>query len=208
MIRRIGLQQVSQVADVATGTGDIARRLAFAYPEARITGVDLSSEMLKRARRIASALDLGLLRRDPPRNEERPGLAFVQGDMAHLPFADNSVDLLTGGYALRNAPDLIGALQEVRRVLRPGGRFAFLDFANTGSPRVPLIALWGRIWGLLLNRNADTYGYIAESLARFPSPEGLQKQLSALGFTHLRRLPLMFGMVEIVEGREPRNQAE
>ena len=204
MIRRIGLRRIREIVDIATGTGDIARRLANAFPEARVTGVDLSPEMLRRARRIASASGQGSLRR----NETRRGLGFLQGDMTHLPFADSSVDLLTGGYALRNAPDLKAALEEVLRVLRPGGRFCFLDFANSGSPRVPLIALWGRIWGLLLNRNADTYGYIAESLARFPSPRELQGLLESLGFTRVRRLPLMFGMVEIVEGQAPRSRVE
>ncbi len=192
MIRRMGRRDVRRVADLATGTGDIARRLAGAYPGAEIIGIDLSEEMLRRARRLTR----GALPRDGR-------VRFIPGDMNRLPLADSSVDLVTGGYALRNAPDLAQALREVRRVLRPGGRIAFLDFSHNGFFRGWLVGFWGRFWGLLLNGNPTTYGYIAESLAAYPTPEELHHLFRERGFRDLRRVALLFGTMELFEGRAP-----
>lgn len=190
MIRRMGRQDVHRIVDLATGTGDIARRLAAAYPEAEVVGVDLSEEMLHRARRLTQRAFLGAVR-------------FIPGDMNGLPFADSSVDLVTGGYALRNAPDLDRALSEVCRVLRPGGRFAFLDFSHNGFSRLWLVGFWGRFWGLLLNGNPTTYGYIAESLSEYPPPDELRSRFRETGFVRVRRVPLLFGTMELFEGTLP-----
>lgn len=192
MIRRIGRRNPSRIVDLATGTGDIARRLAAAYPGAEVVGVDLSEEMLSRARRLTRRAFSGA-----------GGIRFIPGDMNRLPFADSSVDLVTGGYALRNAPDLDRALSEVRRVLRPGGRFAFLDFSHNGFPRLWLVGFWGRLWGLLLNGNPATYGYIAESLGAYPPPEELLIRFRKAGFSGVRRIPLLFGTMELFEGTLP-----
>jgi ubiquinone/menaquinone biosynthesis methyltransferase len=196
MIRRIGLGDVHRIVDLATGTGDIARRLGEAHPGSEVIGVDLSEEMLSRARRLS--------RRLKGRAFSAAGrVRFIAGDMNRLPFGDSSVDLVTGGYALRNAPDLDGALREVHRVLRPGGRFAFLDFSHNGFARVWLVGFWGRFWGLLLNGNPTTYGYIAESLAEYPSPEELRRRFGKAGFFRIRRTSLLFGTMELFEGTVP-----
>ncbi len=192
MIRRMGRQDVRRIVDLATGTGDIARRLAVAYPDAEVIGIDLSAQMLRRARRLTRRV----LTQDGR-------VHFVPGDMNRLPFPDGSVDLVSGGYALRNAPDLGQALREVRRVLRPGGRFAFLDFSHNGLFRGWLVAFWGRLWGLLLNGNPTTYGYIAESLGAYPTPEELRSRFQDTGFVRVRRVPLLFGTMELFEGRAP-----
>ncbi|MFW5842771.1 MAG: class I SAM-dependent methyltransferase [Spirochaetota bacterium] len=209
MIRRLGRREVRRIVDLATGTGDIARRLAAAYPGSEVVGVDLSEQMLRRARRLtrrltgrassdAAGVGHGV---DSGRRADR--VRFIPGDMNRLPFSDSSVDLVTGGYALRNAPDLDRALSEVRRVLRPGGRFAFLDFSHNGSSRLWLVGFWGRFWGLLLNGNPTTYGYIAASLAEYPSPEELRRRFGKAGFSRIRRIPLLFGTMELFEGWVP-----
>ena len=98
---------------------------------------------------------------------------FERGDLCDLPFPDGSADVVTGSYALRNAPDLRVALAEVRRVLKPGGVAAFLDFSNPESPllrRLQFLLLrgWCGLWGHLLHGTPEIHGYVAESLRTFP----------------------------------------
>jgi len=148
--------------DLACGTGDVAFLLAERYPGGTVTGVDLSGPMLAVARgrnRFAN-------------------VRFERGDLCALPFPDGSADVVTGGYALRNAPDLRDAVAEVRRVLSPEGVAAFLDFSNPASPvlrhlQYLLLRSWCGFWGLLLHGTPEVHGYIAESLRNFPSREGL-----------------------------------
>ncbi|MBF8259087.1 MAG: ubiE 3 [Actinobacteria bacterium] len=109
--------------DLACGTGDVAFLLAGRYPGGVVKGVDISAPMLAIAR---------------DRNSF-PNVRFERGDMCDLPFPDGFADVVTGGYALRNAPDLREALAEVHRVLKPGGVAAFLDFSNPGRPLFRLL---------------------------------------------------------------------
>ncbi|MFW6215617.1 MAG: class I SAM-dependent methyltransferase, partial [Alkalispirochaetaceae bacterium] len=116
------------------------------------------------------------------------------------------VDLVTGGYALRNAPDLDRLLAELARVLRPGGSLAILDFSRS-SHRFPrelqlgILSFWGRLWGRLLHGNPEVYGYISESLRRFPSTPELEKRLREHGFNSLRSRSFFFGLVTITRAR-------
>jgi ubiquinone/menaquinone biosynthesis methyltransferase len=171
MIRALPDLHAARCVDVACGTGDLTRRLRARYPDAEVIGVDLTEAMI------------ALAHRDPAE-----GVLFEQGDMGRLRFEDGSVDVLTGGYALRNAPDLDAALAEWRRVLRPGGVLALLDFskpANRGGAALSLALLkfWGGLWGWALHRNPDVYGYIADSLARYPDRAALRTLLKKHGFT-------------------------
>jgi len=143
--------------DLACGTGDVAFLLAGRYPGGVVTGLDLSTPMLAIAR-----------------ERNRFGnVRFERGDLCDLPFPDGSIDVVTGSYALRNAPDLRKAVAEVHRVLSPGGVAAFLDFSN--PERSPLRQLqylllrgWCGLWGLLLHGTPEIHGYVAESLREFP----------------------------------------
>lgn len=187
LIARLPARASPRCLDVACGTGDLAALLRNRYPEARITGVDLTESMLVLARRRHAGARI----------------EFVRGDMGHLPAADGSVDILTGGYALRNAPDLPAFLREARRVLRPDGIAAFLDFSKPDS-RVraaldhALLKLWGGFWGLAFHRDPHVYGYIADSLRRFPARRGLRPVFQAAGLTIREGLPRFFGMIEII----------
>lgn len=185
MMARLPDEQPARCADLACGTGDLTRALAARYPDAQIIGIDLTPEMLDRARRLTA----------------QPRIEYRQGDMNELPLPDASVDVITGGYALRNAPDLDTALREIRRVLRPGGVFAFLDFSK--SPHRPaerigyaLLKLWGGFWGLVLHGHPDVYGYIAESLRAYPDRFALRTRLVSAGLQpHAHRI-YMGGLVE------------
>ncbi len=180
------------VLDLACGTGDITFLLAERYPRGVVTGLDLSPEMLARARRRFAV---------PSRS-----VRFIPGDMNSLDLVDESVDIVTGGYALRNAPDLEQTLREARRVLRPGGTAAFLEFSL--SPRAAgravqlrLLRFWGQLWGRILHGDPEVYAYIARSLASFPDRPGLERLLRRTGFEVLRGRTLMLGFARITRVR-------
>jgi ubiquinone/menaquinone biosynthesis C-methylase UbiE len=122
--------------------------------------------------------------------------------MSNLPARDASIDILMGGYALRNAPDLDAFIREARRVLRPGGVAAFLEFSRPDEPwraraQGALLRMWGGLLGLALHRDPHVYGYIASSLERFPTRSALLRRFLEAGFGVRVSLPRFFGMIEL-----------
>jgi ubiquinone/menaquinone biosynthesis methyltransferase len=157
--------------DLACGTGDVAFLLAGRYPGGVVTGVDLSAQMLAIARE----------------RNRFPNVRFGRGDLCDLPFPDGSVDVVTGSYALRNAPDLRKALAEIHRVLSPGGVAAFLDFSNPEGTslrylRFLLLRSWCGFWGFLLHGTPEIHGYVGESLRVFPTRNRLREIFREHGF--------------------------
>jgi len=170
--------------DVACGTGDVTQLLAIKYPDGEIEGVDLTPEMI----RIAE------------RRNVNPRVHFRCGDMTHLDLPDQSVDILTGSYAIRNAPDLETVLAEFGRVMKPDGRVAFLDFSKpSGKWRRTLqfwiLKLWGGFWGLALHGNPEVHGYISSSIRTFPDRDELERLFSRHGFHLDRSQPFLWGMM-------------
>lgn len=183
--------QPATCLDLACGTGDLTRALAKRFPRARVIGFDLTPAMLELAKRHTN-------------NEH---IHYQQGDMQALPFANESMDVITGGYALRNAPDLALTLREIARVLRPGGTFSFLDFSKSLNPTLQraghaLLKFWGCLWGLLLHGHADVYGYIADSLRTFPDRAALRVQLDDTGLHPVAYRTYMGGLVEWIRCRK------
>lgn len=173
--------------DLACGTGDLSRRLAAKYPQGTVIGLDLTEAMLVQARS----------------REQPPNLRYVVGDMGYIDRPDNSIDIVTGSYALRNAGDLAEALREIHRVLKPGGIAAFLDFSKPASPwrqRVghAVLVAWGGMWGWLLHRDPRVYTYIAESLARYPDRCQLVSWFNDAGFEVVRSRTAFAGLIECV----------
>ncbi len=173
--------------DLACGTGDVAFALARRYPRGTVVGVDLTPEMLEIARA----------------KNHFHNVALELGDMHQLSFPSASVDLVTGSYALRNAPSLTVALEEIQRVLRPGGTAAFLDFSK--SPHwlwrrlsYSVLYLWGAFWGLVLHRQPAVYAYIAKSLWQFPDRRALREELARVGFVEVSSRQFYFGTLELI----------
>lgn len=157
--------------DIACGTGDVTFLLADKYPDGTCIGVDLTQEMVDIANR----------------RNTNSHVRFECGEMSDLPFADNSADILTGSYAIRNAPDLSQALSEIRRVMKPGGTVALLDFSKPDSPirqkiQFWTLKFWGGLWGLVLHGNPEVHGYISASLQQFPSETELETLFRETGF--------------------------
>jgi demethylmenaquinone methyltransferase/2-methoxy-6-polyprenyl-1,4-benzoquinol methylase len=173
--------------DLACGTGDVAFLLAGRYPGGDVTGLDLSAPMLAVARE----------------RNRFANVRFERGDLCDLPYPDGSADIVTGSYALRNAPDLRKALTEVQRVLSPGGVAAFLDFSNStrSSLRYPqylLLRSWCGLWGLLLHGTPEIHGYVAESLREFPDRNRLREIFRENRFEVLTERRFFLGITGLV----------
>ena len=180
--------------DLACGTGDLTRMLAQSYPGGEVIGLDLTPSMLDLADELT----------------ECPRIRFVEGDLGATQLPDASADVITGGYALRNAPDLNQALREVFRVLKPGGTAAFLDFSKSHKPlaqSIPLglLHIWGSFWGLVLHRDASVYRYIADSLRTFPDRVTLRRLIKENGFELLNAQSFYCGMLECLVIKKPKS---
>lgn len=188
LIREAKLKPGEHVLDLACGTGDIAFLAAAAG--ARVTGIDITQRMLVIARGKASRTIGGHVPR------------FVAGDMTALPMPDGTADVVTLGYGLRNAPQVDDAIQEIARVLKPGGRLLSLDFNRPASSlvRVPYLfylTIVGSALGWVLHRDPDTYRYIPESLRRYPGAAGVAERLEQSGFRDVRIIPVLGGLMTL-----------
>lgn len=182
LIREAQIRASDVVLDLACGTGDLARLAAEAGAR-QVFGLDLTLRMLVIAR-------------------SRTRMPILAGDMGALPIGTGCIDVVTTGYGLRNVPDLDAALAEVARVLRPGGRFLSLDFNRPESPVIRRLFLGylsavGGVLGWLLHGDPDTYRYIPASIRRYPGANGVAARLAAHGFTRVRVVPLLFGLMAL-----------
>lgn len=202
LLRRVSRRVPRDILDVACGTGDLTLALARRLPDARVVGMDLTPEMIHRARRRAARAQRRAARAGGPAGT----IQFDLGDMSALTYHDSQFDLVTAGYALRNAPDLTATIAELHRVLRPGGVLGILDFSRSDAPaisaaQVGLLRFWGRLWGRLLHGNPEAYGYIAESLRRFPARSRFLDLLHHGGFRTIRERRFFFGIIAVVIAR-------
>ena len=172
--------------DLACGTGDVTAALAKRFGKGEIVGIDLTSAMVEVARERCPLVNV----------------SFRVGDMCHTALPDGWADVVTGSYALRNAPVLDDALTEVRRILKPGGVAAFLDFAKPPgrwrqSLQIPLLKFWGGFWGVVLHGGPE-HAYIAESLRQFPDRVALRARFARHGFLLEHSRDCFGGMLEIL----------
>ena len=171
-IELLRLAPASVVLDVGCGTGDLARSLR--HQGQRAVGVDLSLGMLAAA--------------------HAGGAPLVQADAVALPFPTAGVDAVVSGFAVRNFADLPGAMGELGRVLRPGGRLALLE---VGEPRNRLLRLGHRVWfthavpliGALFSDGA-AYRYLPRSVAYLPTFPEFVTMLELAGFTEVSHHPM------------------
>jgi ubiquinone/menaquinone biosynthesis methyltransferase len=176
----------TRVLDLACGTGDIA--FAVAARGADVVGLDITHRMVQLARTRGS--------------KSRSAVRFVTGDMMALPFGNEEFDVVTTGYGIRNVPEISGAIAEMRRVLKPGGRLLSLDFNRPLNPLVRGIYLIyltvvGSALGLVLHRDPDTYRYIPESIRRYPGATEVNAMIRRQGFSASEHLPVLGGLIAI-----------
>lgn len=181
------VRQGERALDLASGTGDIA--FAVAARGAKTIGLDITHRMLQLAR------------------AKSPGAPFVTGDMIALPFATGAFDLVTTGYGLRNVPDLSSAIDEIARVLKPGGRLLSLDFNKPQNAIVRVTYLTyltavGSLLGLVLHGDPDTYRYIPASIRRYPGARGVVALMQQAGFRDVQHVRVLGGFMAIHTARK------
>ncbi|WP_397541825.1 bifunctional demethylmenaquinone methyltransferase/2-methoxy-6-polyprenyl-1,4-benzoquinol methylase UbiE [Roseovarius salis] len=179
--------------DVAGGTGDIAFRFLARAGAGRATVLDLTEEMLAAGRQRAETENLG------------DRLDWVVGDAMALPFADNSFDVYTISFGIRNVTRPEAALAEAFRVLRPGGRLMVLEFSQVPN------ALMRQVYdlysfhiiprmGQLIARDRDSYQYLVESIRRFPDQETFLQMVRDAGFGNAKYRNLSMGIACLHSG--------
>ncbi len=181
-IKRLDLKPGESVLDVCCGTGDFLIPAQKAVGESgRVTGIDFCEPMLRQA--------------GPKLN----GAARLSvADACALPFSSSQFDAVTIGWGLRNVPDMPLALQEMARVLKPGGRIAILDMARPRGPLGPIIEkvtqsglpMLGRLIG-----KSSAYTYLPKSILTFASREEIAKRMEEAGFTNVRMKDFCFGNI-------------
>ena len=167
------------VVDLAGGTGDVARLLDGCGR--RITVCDPSLPMMQSGRRAS---------------DKR--IRWLAGEAELLPFADNSVDLLTIAFGIRNVTQLSTALAEIHRVLAPGGRFVCLEFSRPQRWLAPFYDFFS--WQVIPRLGAAVaaqplaYRYLVESIRRFPDQREFADLIAAAGFTDVHWENQSFGI--------------
>jgi demethylmenaquinone methyltransferase/2-methoxy-6-polyprenyl-1,4-benzoquinol methylase len=208
----------SRVLDVATGTGDLAMVLArHVSPGGEVVGCDFSEGMLARARSKASS---GQGRHVEP--------WFEWGDALELAYEDDRFDAATVGFGARNFTDLRRGLEELARVVRPGGRVVILEITTPTRPPLSLFyRLWfdslvpvlGKLAGSLARwapgshssqsegTIADAYTYLPNSVKRFPAPPVLAAEMEMAGLSEIGYVLMAGGIVAVHAGTVPWERA-
>jgi len=184
-----------QLLDIACGTGDLSFTLSRRFPKAEVSGLDFVPEMIEAAQR-----------KNLRRGTE---IEFTVGDALELPYPDSSFDACTIAFGFRNIPDKQRALDEMIRVLRPGGKILILEMT---LPRSAAMRHFYRFYlkyvipalGRLFTSDPDAYTYLSDSIQDFYQPEELSALFEEKGLTDIRAFPLSFGITYLHEGVTPR----
>lgn len=176
-----------KVLDLCCGTGDIA--WLFARNGTSVIGADFTEEMLRVAavRCGTGGTPVNGMKDLNSQAGRLRNLFWVRADALGLPFEDNTFDVVSVGYGLRNLADIELGLREIRRVLRPGGKFLTLDFGKPES-KVIRALYFGYlrmalpVLGRMFCGDPDTHGYILASLQEYPAQRGIKELMESCGY--------------------------
>lgn len=186
-----------KVLDLAAGTGDLSRQFARQVGANGIVAmVDINSAMLEKGR--DKLIDAGVVN----------NIAYIQADAEKLPFGDNTFDLITIAFGLRNVTCKEKALQAMFRVLAPGGKLLVLEFSTPTLPGLkPLYDIYSfkilPLLGQIITQDAQSYRYLAESIRKHPDQHTLQQLIENAGFSNCRYTNFSGGIVALHKGYKP-----
>ncbi len=188
LARHVNAADGQVIVDLAGGTGDVAARLAGW--NRTVVVCDPSLEMMQ----------VGKYRR-------LDGVRWLAAVGESLPLEDNSIDALTIAFGIRNVTHMEGALQEILRVLKPGGRMLCLEFSKPWGPIRPFYQLFSSTvipkLGAWISRNPDAYEYLIQSIRRFPDQEEMKSLMQDCGFCNVSYRNMSFGIACLHVGQKP-----
>lgn len=191
LVRAVRLATPARVLDLATGSGDVAFALRDALsPSVPITGMDFCQPMLDEAEKKKTAL-----------GTRAANIDFRHGDGLALPLPDQSFDVVTISFGLRNMANRHQALSEMHRVLKPGGHLFILEFSQPHAWFRPfyffyLRHLLPRLAGLVTGDRA-AYSYLNDTIEQFPARAPLAAEIRTAGFPQVNARSLTFGIVAL-----------
>jgi demethylmenaquinone methyltransferase/2-methoxy-6-polyprenyl-1,4-benzoquinol methylase len=185
----------ARVLDLCTGTAELA--LTFARrlgPGGYVVASDFCWEMLALAR--------------PKLGGSAVPVALLQADALHLPFPDNSFDVASAAFGIRNVSNLTTGLKEMARVIKPGGKVVILEFSLPEGP------IFSRLYNFYFNKllpwlgnsiapgRLKAYSYLPASVGRFAKAEELKREMESCGLTEVESYPLTLGIVTLYTGKK------
>jgi demethylmenaquinone methyltransferase/2-methoxy-6-polyprenyl-1,4-benzoquinol methylase len=198
-VRAVPPEGDAPLLDICTGTGDLA--LAY-WKKSRgrvpVVGADFTPEMLVLARRKLSR----------QRGGAGASMVFVGADAQRLPFADETFQIVSVAFGLRNVADTDQGLREMVRVCRRGGRVAVLEFSMPtnrlirGGYRFYFRRILPRLGQLLSRNRQSAYSYLPASVEEFPQGAALAERMERAGLAGVRWTPLTFGVATLYVGRK------
>ncbi len=191
-VRMAALTPSGRALDLCAGTGDLTMALARSGKPAEVVGTDFVPEMLEVARAKAESYA------GPTK------ITLSVADAQDLPFPGDSFDVVTVAFGVRNLPDRTANFAEVRRVLRPGGKYLILEFSRPTFAPFRALYYWylGFVvptLGGLIAKDRASYQYLNDSIKAFPDQSALATELKAAGFTHVAWRNLSGGIVAVHE---------
>ena len=195
-VRKMRFFKTHRLLDVATGTADLAIEASRRHPSIRVTGLDF----------VEAMIDLG--RTKIGRGGFSDRVRILRGDALALPFPADCFDIAAIAFGIRNIPDRLRALQEMKRVVVPGGRVMVLEmtFPRNGIFQGFYSLYLHRILpGLagIFSRNPAAYKYLGDSIANFPAPEAFARQMEEAGLASVEKYSLDFGIACLYSGLKP-----
>ena len=195
VVRKVRRMKPEKIMDLATGTGDLAIKLAKAMPKAKIMGVDLSEKMLAVAAEKVRRKGLD------------DHIALYQGDAENLDVTDGVLDVVTVAFGVRNFGNLEQGLSEIMRSLRSGGHIVVLEFS---TPRNWLVRKCYQFYsnhvmkpvGGMVSKDQKAYDYLPDSIVEFPDRERFLDIMHRTGFVECRRFSQSFGIAQIYIGKK------
>lgn len=182
------------ILDIATGTGDVAIEFAKQVENIQVTGVDFSTSMLQIAKQKVDAI------------KKTKIIHFQFGDALNLPFKENTFDVVTMAFGIRNVENYKKGLKEMHRVTKKGGQVLILEFSKPNDFIAPFYWFYLQLvipfLGAIFSKR-EAYYYLSSSIKRFVKTVNIATDMQSLGYVDIKQVRITLGIVSIYIGKKP-----